>query len=1361
MDGTDDIIAALERSLASTASPTRATPVFLSGSPSISPPPSVSPSLSTLSRQVNPRWGLGPEQPGSEPEPQPTPQLGPDWLQQPQPQPQTQPQPQPLTQTQPPPKPQTQTQPKPPSAPQPAAESKLTQAAKAAAQSVARTTGAGTAAPGRPLSSKATAPVRTPSSKAPTQPHARAARVTAQSSLPSKQPTATAGSSRIQHKQEAGGKQKLAVEPQPEPEPCTRKACCCKQQGKRRTFTPDLEEALKGRYRVLPRAELAVRRGCGLETELIDRIDSTPLHLSGTSSPGGGAAGDRGLEALRGGKILLVPNDEPEPCREIEAVAAVRIVHVSKTSKKEIVVTRLLVNTTPHRKGKGCRKLGWVTFYDGEEQKHKNKIEKLDSDRNGGAHLQSQPPQSSSTSQPQLRLEPTTPHGPSTTATNRPSVSIRTPKSRAASHNGVAYRRTPSPQPSSPSQPKLRSEPTTPQGSAPAVTEGKAIEQSITGDDGWMQKKDLSYYNVKTGETWSLTMMEMKQNDGWTPPAWLRLPRAPDDDKPQAPLAPTVDFGGDQGQGHQQDHSQLEGTEGLRLAWSLKNQEIPLHFEIQMSRNHYLAGGWKLVQPTYVDRQPSNQYRFVALLQDVSSGDKCYFRVRSRNDIGWSDWSQPSERIEIPQLRSDELSIQSSGGFDCVGGKNDSTDSLLESLELTGDQRKEIRDELQAQRATYMEKRALKVRVVTHNVSGEHPKEIKATDLQAMCCGEEADTVGADIAEHLPFTHGSPAETRGSLQAVRFDVIAVGLQQVQSKHRDGWIDKLKKCLGEAKGYYCNDDMSCDKAGVLCMVFVHRDHKAGVETQWEGGGDQGSSPGFSLWKQPKLENTRSCALGNLRQTNGPQAALVEIRLYETILTFVSCHLPSEQDTPAKRNEHIETIATRLLPQLAPPGRGRENKKETASPRGDTIGSAESSRSLSFALGTPLFWFGDLHYQVPLSASAVKHAAERLADIQQEDQLRQERSAGRIFGGMHETELCFRPTYKYEKGGSSEYDTQCSKGKPTGMAEETVPAWSDRVLWGGPGVRPLVEARSAGFSWNHPLGYTDHAHIMFSDHKPVSHSFLVELEVQNKWKLEHALIHIVRKMLGNSPVALSHLWPVTRTTDSTALGSASNPELEQLQGVHVAWTVSADFDSMEAARTLVAQLCPSEMQQISASTQNADVQTRHGTSRGSPVVATTYLGQSTPQPPYHVRDHIRNPDKPAALPGRKATATAGSPSSTRTASPARVSAPQPHLHAEAVRCLAALQAQLEHAINDGELRCASPGALQRQQWSFSLGRPPRLPAPMRQANSAVGTGEESSAASRLVASAERERAWMRAEAHALAVAEAIRIRREASL
>ena len=118
-----------------------------------------------------------------------------------------------------------------------------------------------------------------------------------------------------------------------------------------------------GTYRVIDGARVKVRRGCGDQTEVIDAIDSEPLHLQGVAYLGGSSA----LEETRRGRISLVPLTEEEEGagRIIEALAAVRILptgtqtQTHTQSGSDAWLTRLLVNTTPHRKTK---KLGWVTL---------------------------------------------------------------------------------------------------------------------------------------------------------------------------------------------------------------------------------------------------------------------------------------------------------------------------------------------------------------------------------------------------------------------------------------------------------------------------------------------------------------------------------------------------------------------------------------------------------------------------------------------------------------------------------------------------------------------------------------------------------------------------------------------------------------------------------------------------------------------------------------------------------------------------------------------------------------------------------------------------------------------------------------
>ena len=72
-----------------------------------------------------------------------------------------------------------------------------------------------------------------------------------------------------------------------------------------------------------------------------------------------------------------------------------------------------------------------------------------------------------------------------------------------------------------------------------AQTDSRAqlFASSSGGGGGWMAKGQ-GYVNVSTGQTVSRTMMEMIQNEAWTPPPWLPLPRAPDDELPRPPNPP-------------------------------------------------------------------------------------------------------------------------------------------------------------------------------------------------------------------------------------------------------------------------------------------------------------------------------------------------------------------------------------------------------------------------------------------------------------------------------------------------------------------------------------------------------------------------------------------------------------------------------------------------------------------------------------------------------------------------------------------------------------------------------------------------------------------------------------------------------
>nr|TKS02588.1 hypothetical protein D5086_0000162920 [Populus alba] len=101
----------------------------------------------------------------------------------------------------------------------------------------------------------------------------------------------------------------------------------------------------------------------------------------------------------------------------------------------------------------------------------------------------------------------------------------------------------------------------------------------------------------------------------------------------------------------------------------------------------------------------------------------------------------------------------------------------------------------------------------------------------------------------------------------------------------------------------------------------------------------------------------------------------------------------------------------------------------------------------------------------------------------DQLSRELSSGRVFEGWKEGAINFPPTYKYEINS----DTYVGENPKEGEKKRS-PAWCDRILWLGKGIKQLSYKRSE---------------LRLSDHRPVSSMFLVEVEVLDHRKLKKAL------------------------------------------------------------------------------------------------------------------------------------------------------------------------------------------------------------------------------------------------------------------
>ncbi|KAF7812461.1 type IV inositol polyphosphate 5-phosphatase 3 [Senna tora] len=131
---------------------------------------------------------------------------------------------------------------------------------------------------------------------------------------------------------------------------------------------------------------------------------------------------------------------------------------------------------------------------------------------------------------------------------------------------------------------------------------------------------------------------------------------------------------------------------------------------------------------------------------------------------------------------------------------------------------------------------------------------------------------------------------------------------------------------------------------------------------------------------------------------------------------------------------------------------------------------------------IVWFGDLNYRINLSYEETKDLIfkKEWSKLVEKDQLVQQLKKG-AFAGWLEGTLNFPPTYKYEINSEKYYGEEPKAGKRR-------PAWCDRILSYGKGLRLLSYRRSE---------------LKISDHRPVTATYMAEVEVFSPRKLQRAL------------------------------------------------------------------------------------------------------------------------------------------------------------------------------------------------------------------------------------------------------------------
>ncbi|XP_057471304.1 type I inositol polyphosphate 5-phosphatase 8-like [Actinidia eriantha] len=185
--------------------------------------------------------------------------------------------------------------------------------------------------------------------------------------------------------------------------------------------------------------------------------------------------------------------------------------------------------------------------------------------------------------------------------------------------------------------------------------------------------------------------------------------------------------------------------------------------------------------------------------------------------------------------------------------------------------------------------------------------------------------------------------------------------------------------------------------------------------------------------------------------------ISMKLHQTTFCFVCTHLASgeKEGDEVRRNLDVMEIL----------------KKTRFSHSCSVSGQAIPPESIMEH--DKIIWLGDLNYRLA-SGCADTHELLKKNDWQallKKDQLRIEQRAGRVFNGWEEGRISFAPTYKY-LANSDNYVVQTSTSKE----KRRTPAWCDRILWKGEGLKQLWYVRGES---------------KFSDHRPVYCLFSVQV------------------------------------------------------------------------------------------------------------------------------------------------------------------------------------------------------------------------------------------------------------------------------
>lgn len=222
--------------------------------------------------------------------------------------------------------------------------------------------------------------------------------------------------------------------------------------------------------------------------------------------------------------------------------------------------------------------------------------------------------------------------------------------------------------------------------------------------------------------------------------------------------------------------------------------------------------------------------------------------------------------------------------------------------------------------------------------------------------------------------------------------------------------------------------------------------------------------ISIWVRRSLRKhiqnlkVSTVKVGAMGYIGNKGSVSVSMSIYQTQFCFICAHLSSGEKNgdELRRNADVQEIHRRTR-FIGLPNSIKNHEK--------------------------IFWFGDLNYRLNLPYKSVHNliSAKKWSELFEKDQLKREFRKGGLFDGWKEGVINFPPTYKYAVNSENYIEEDSKSGRRS-------PAWCDRILASGKGIKLMSYRRSK---------------LKVSDHRPVTATFLAEVEVFSHRKLQRAL------------------------------------------------------------------------------------------------------------------------------------------------------------------------------------------------------------------------------------------------------------------